>query len=389
MLDPVGAFCAHGQSERRGRAGGPLDGLTFGVKDLFDVAGLPTGAGSPDWLATHPVPARTASVVQRLLDAGAVMRGKTHTDEIAWSLAGQNAHYGTPINTAAPDRIPGGSSSGSAAAVAAGLVDFALGSDTGGSVRLPASFCGVYGIRTTHGAIPMDGAVPLAPSYDSAGWFARDARVFARVGAVLLPPAPPATRLLIAADLFERAGAPVRAALAGAVARIEALLGPATAIRVTDAPDWREVFRVIQAAEAWTAHGAWVTAVRPNFGPGVRERFEGAAHIPPVDVAAARLRRAAIASALRECVPPGTLLLLPSAPGIAPRRDAGPDEVEASRRAAMDLLCPAGHAGLPQVSLPLGLLDGCPVGLGVIGWPGGDTALLHLGQEIGALPGSR
>ena len=381
MRDSVGAFCDHGWGERRTRDDGPLAGLRFAVKDFFDVAGVPTGAGSPDWLASHPAPTRTASVVQRLLDAGATMVGKTHTDELAWSLAGQNAHYGTPINSAAPDRIPGGSSSGSAAATAAGLVDFALGSDTGGSVRLPASFCGVYGIRTSHGAIPLDGAVPLASSYDSAGWFARDPAVFARVGAVLLPPAQAPSRLLMAADLFEQAGPAVAAALQDGVRRVESVLGAATPIHLGATPEWREVFRLIQASEAWAAHGAWVTATRPQFGPGVRERFEAASRLDPAAVAQARVRRSEIAATLRGLMAPGTLLLLPVAPGIAPLRDAGPAETEVFRQASLSLLCPAGHAGLPQVSLPVGTLDGCPVGLGVAAWPGGDTALLQLAQD--------
>lgn len=382
MRDTVGAFCAHGMGERRTRGEGPLAELRFGVKDLFDVAGVPTGAGSPDWLASHPVPTRTASVVQRLLDAGATMVGKTQTDEIAWSLAGQNAHYGTPMNSAAPDRIPGGSSSGSAAATAAGLVDFALGSDTGGSVRLPASFCGIYGIRTTHGAIALDGAVPLAPSYDCVGWFARDAGVFGLVGDVLLPPAQVASRLLIAADLFELVGPAVTSALQDGVRRVEAVLGAAVPVRLGAAPGWREVFRLIQTSEAWAAHGDWVAAVRPGFGPGVRERFEAAPGLDPAAVADARLRRAEIAAGLRDLMTPGTVLLLPVAPGIAPLRAAGSVETESFRQASLDLLCPAGHAGLPQVSMPLGTIDGCPVGLGVAGWAGGDTALLQLVRDV-------
>jgi amidase len=166
----------------KGTPGGPLAGLTFGVKDIYDIAGHKSGFGSPDWLRTHDAAARTAPVVQRLLDAGADMVGKTHTDEITWSLNGENAHYGTPVNVNAPGRIPGGSSSGSAAAVAGGLCDFALGSDTGGSVRAPASFCGIYGIRPTHGRVSLEGACPLAPSFDTCGWFARSAEVLERVG---------------------------------------------------------------------------------------------------------------------------------------------------------------------------------------------------------------
>ena len=144
---PINAFVTDCEIASRHASDGPLSGMTFGVKDLLDVAGVPTGAGNPDWRRTHAVPERTAPSVARLLDAGARLVGKTITDELAWDLDGENAHHGTPVNVAAPGRIPGGSSSGSAAATAAGLCDFAIGTDTGGSVRLPASFCGLYGIR--------------------------------------------------------------------------------------------------------------------------------------------------------------------------------------------------------------------------------------------------
>ncbi len=182
---------------------GPLFGLSMGVKDIIDVVGYPTGCGSPLKRAESLPAARSASFVQRLLDAGAEFVGKTQTDELAYSLMGENTHYGAPRNPAAPDRLAGGSSSGSASATASGSIDIGLGSDTGGSVRAPASFCGILGIRTTHGAIPLDGFTPLAPSYDTAGWFARDPSTFAAVGAVLLPPSPrPDGPLLIAEDAF-------------------------------------------------------------------------------------------------------------------------------------------------------------------------------------------
>src|SRR5688572_8418558 len=184
--DNIQAFCRHTHVEMQGAGSGPLAGLTFAAKDIYDVAGAKTGFGCPDWLRTHEPAARTAPAVQRLLDAGAHLVGKTHTEEMAWSLTGENAHYGTPVNVNAPGRVPGGSSSGSAAAVAAGVVDFAIGSDTGGSVRLPASYCGILGMRPTHGRISLEGVCPLAPSFDTCGWFARDAGVFERVGRVLL-----------------------------------------------------------------------------------------------------------------------------------------------------------------------------------------------------------
>ena len=183
--DRLGAFCRHTHVEMKGASHGPLLGLKFAVKDIYDVAAHRTGFGNPDWLRTHGPAAQTAPVVQRLLDAGADLVGKTHTDELTWSFTGENAHYGAPVNVNAPGRITGGSSSGSASAVAAGVVDFAVGSDTGGSVRLPASFCGILGMRPTHGRIPLDGVCPLAPSFDTCGWFARDAGVFERVGRTL------------------------------------------------------------------------------------------------------------------------------------------------------------------------------------------------------------
>src|SRR3989442_3232505 len=165
---------------------GPLTGLTFAGKDLFDVAGHPTGGGNPDWARQHPVPTRHAWAVQRLLDAGATLIGKTVTDEVSLGILGENPFDGTPLNPKAPDRVPGGSSSGSASAVAQGLCDVALGTDTGGSVRVPASFCGLYGIRPTHSRLDLNRMMAQAPSSDTTGWFARDAKTFARVSEVML-----------------------------------------------------------------------------------------------------------------------------------------------------------------------------------------------------------
>src|SRR6516165_2935265 len=199
--DDLGAFVPGPRLRIEGKPDGPLSGLTFAAKDLFDVAGHPTGGGNPDWTAWNPVPTRHAWAVARLLDAGATLIGKTITDEVSLGIAGENAFYGTPINPRAPGRVPGGSSSGSAAAVAGGLCDTALGTDTGGSVRVPASFCGLYGIRPTHARIPVTGMLPQAPSSDTTGWFARNAGIFARVSAVMLGEDIPAVlprRLIVA-----------------------------------------------------------------------------------------------------------------------------------------------------------------------------------------------
>ena len=385
--DTIGAFCRHTHVELGGAASGPLAGLTFGAKDIYDVAGHKTGFGSPDWLATHEAASATAPAVQRVLDAGARMVGKTHTDELTYSLNGENAHYGTPVNVNAPGRIPGGSSSGSAAAVAAALVDFALGSDTGGSVRAPASFCGIYGMRPTHGRIPLDGVCPLAASFDTAGWFARDAALLERVGRVLLADevaAPQPARWLLAQDAFALAGEAVTAALQPAVDRVAALLGEPRPVTVANEglPQWFEVFRVLQGAEVWAQHGAWVTRENPALGPGVRQRMQWAATVTASDAAPARQQREEIARRMHVLLDNNAVLVLPTLPGIAPLRNTPPAESDEFRARALSLLCIAGLARLPQISLPVAKLDGCPLGLSLIAARGGDTMLLELARRL-------
>ena len=385
--DTLNAFCRHTHVAVSGTGRGPLAGLTFGVKDIYDIAGHKTGFGSPDWLRTHEPAARTAPVVERLLDAGADAVGKTQTDELTYSLQGENAHYGTPVNVNAPGRIPGGSSSGSAAAVAGGLCDFALGSDTGGSVRAPASFCGVYGIRPTHGRISLEGACPLAPSFDTCGWFARDPATLERVGQVLLPDASVETpqRLLLAQDAFALAGSAVRQALEPAMRRVQALLGAPQAVTVAGeglSEWWFQLFRVLQGAEVWAQHGAWVTRVKPELGPGVRQRIEWTGTIDPAEIPPAKARREEITQRMAGLLKGGAVLLQPTLPGIAPPCNSAPAATEDLRARAMSLLCIAGLARLPQVTLPLAQLDGCPLGLSLIGAPGTDSMLLALATAV-------
>ena len=378
--DPYNAFCRHGHVELAGAPGGPLSGLTMAVKDVFDIAGCRTGNGHPLWLETHEPAAATASAVARLVEAGADMVGKTHTDELAYSLNGENVHYGTPTNPKAPDRIPGGSSSGSAVAVAGGLVDFALGTDCGGSVRLPASYCGIYGLRTSHGIVPTDGVAKLAPSFDTVGWFARDSALMRRIGSVLLPPddggAP--ERLILAIDAFAAVPEDVAAALALAVER----LAKGVAIRSESvvasgaSAGWAQTFRVLQGAEIAIQHHAWIDRHRPEFGPGVRERFAWTRTIDPSEVARAAVERVEIAGRLDALLGADAFLLLPTGPGVAPRVGTPAAELEAFRARAFALLCIAGLARLPQISLPLGSVEGLPVGLSVIAPRGRDRALL-------------
>jgi amidase len=378
--DPLNAFCRYDEVGIEGSATGSLLGCSFAVKDVFDIAGHRTGNGHPLWLETHPPAERTASVVERLLAAGARLVGKTYCDEMTYSINGENVHYGTPVNPKAPGRIPGGSSSGSAAAVSGSLVDFALGTDCGGSVRIPASYCGIYGIRTTHGLVPADGVVPLATSFDTVGWFSRSASLMRRVGTVLLPPAMPFVprRLLIATDAFAAVDPAIAAALTSAIETVAASIAQTARVKVYigDSAEWRSTFRVLQGAEIRAQHGAWIDRYRPEFGPGIRERFAWTATITAAEVAAAMPGREAVARHMEHLLGDDAMLCLPTAPGIAPRLNTPPAELEVFRGNAFALLSIAGLARLPQISLPLGTFDGCPLGLSMIGPRGCDRGML-------------
>ena len=385
---PGGFFVPHDLKEPlKGAAAGPLAGLTAAVKDMYDIAGTRTGGGNPQWLAAQQPAAKHAGAVARLIDAGATILGKTVCDEFFYSVSGANAHYGTPANLRAPGRLPGGSSAGSAAATAAGVCDLALGSDTGGSIRIPASQCGIYGLRPTHGRIALSGVMAMAPSFDVPGWFAASPGVFRKAGAVLLDHArvdAPVGRLLIADDAFEQADAAVAALHMRVLDRAKDALPTPPRVRI--APDgfdpWREAFRIVQAYETWATFGDFITHHRPALGPGIKERMAFAATVSAADCEAARKLLALARAHVRALVPPGTVLALPSAPSIAPRIDTPAEVQEDFRARVMRLTCTAGLSGLPQVSIPVGTVDGCPVGLSFIGWAGGDEALLDLAVKL-------
>ena len=382
--DPLNAFIPFDRVQLAGAPAGPLKGVRFAAKDLYDVAGHVTGCGNPDWLATHGPATATAPAVAQMLAAGAELVGKTITDELAYSLNGQNFHYGTPVNVNAPGRIPCGSSSGSASAVAGGAVDTALGTDTGGSVRVPAGVCGIYGIRPTHGRISLEGVNPLAPSFDTAGWFAREASLLERVGAVLLGDdtaslSPGAARI---SDAFAMAEPTVQAALEPLAARAEALLGRRPSVEIGALPDWMIVFRKLQAREIWATHGAWIEKVLPRFGPEVAAHMEWArsvAHQPPADEAD---RRRAFTARLAAILGSVGILLLPTAPDIAPLRGLEGQNSQSFRDRTLSMTGIASMARLPQINIPAGRVNGCPVGLSLIGPRGSDRALLALAVQL-------
>jgi amidase len=366
---------------------GPLAGLTAVLKDMYAVAGERAGGGNPDLLAAAPVAGANAPTVQQLLDAGASIVGKVICEEFFYSVTGANAHYGTPVNARAPGRLPGGSSSGSAAAVGVGICDIALGSDTGGSVRIPASFNGIYGLRPTLGRVNAAGVMDMAPSFDVPGWFAATPGVFRNVGAVLLDDRQVAAaieRVIVLEDAFAEADAPLADALRTLLEFMADDLPPIAHAKI--APDgfdpWREAMRILQAREVWQTFGAFVTRHHPKMGPGIRERMAFAATVTQEQAAVANEVRVRAVAHIRQSAPPGTVLALPTAPCIAPRVDTPEPELDHYRSRVMRLTCTASLAGLPQVSIPAVLIDGCPAGLSFIGWPGGDEALLDLAVRL-------
>lgn len=366
---------------------GPLSGLTFMAKDLFDIEGYVTGAGNPDWARTHPPAKSHAWVVQALLEAGADLTGKTMTDEISLGFFGENAFYGTPTNPRSPRRVPGGSSSGSASAVAQGLCDIALGTDTGGSVRIPASYCGLYGLRPTHGRLSVDGMLPQAPSSDTLGWFTRDAKTMARVAETLFGASVPAElpkELVVATDMFEFCDASSRDALQPALARLTKLIGQRRNVQL--APEgittWAQAQRNIQLAEAWETFGAWVNAENPCFAFLVSRALQYGATVTSSERESASKVRSSVRARMASLIPTGTVLCLPTAPGIAPLRGETLDALSEQRDRINCACCLGGLAGHPQLNLPLAEVEGAPVGLSIVAGRGEDLTTITVAAAL-------
>ena len=380
--DTVNAFIVGPAVLAKGAPHGPLAGLTLAVKDLFDVAGYRTGAGNPDWLSDGAPATETASAVRQLVDAGATLVGKTHTDELAYSIAGTNVHYGMPANANAPGHVPGGSSSGSAAAVAAGLVDIALGTDTGGSIRVPASYCGVFGFRPSWGRVAAHGLLPLALSYDTVGLFARDAQILERAATALLSGPSNSggvTSMVMAADAWALADADVAQALGEAVRSTGlAMERVDLAGEMGGLEAWVRTFRTIQGAEAWAAWGPWIRSRKPHLGPGVAARFAAGSRVTPADLDAARALRPRITERVRSVLQGGKVLIIPSACGPAPTPERARTDRDDIRERTLRLTCIAGNAGAPVVSVPAATVNDLPVGLSLIGAPGTDESVLRL-----------
>lgn len=351
---------------------GALDGETVAVKDLYAVAGQRVGAGNPTWLHHATPEPDHAWAVQQLLVNGAAVRGIARTDEFAYSLAGTNAHHGTPPNPKAPHRISGGSSSGSASAVSMGHATIGLGTDTGGSIRVPAAYQGLWGIRTTHGVVPTGGLLPLAPSFDAVGWLTRSPDLLARAGAVLLPGDTASVGEVVTSSELMALAEPDVAAAVGEFG--------GAALEWPDMAGWLAAFQALQAWEAWQVHGEWLAGRLDTLGPDVRSRFERASSVTADEAAQAAGDVARIRSEIREQLG-DRVLLLPSTSSVAPPVN-DPGALDAVRQATMQLTCIAGIGGLPAVNIPVTTAEGLPAGACLVGPAGSDQALIALAAEL-------
>ena len=386
MRDASRSFMPYPFNKVEHAAHGPLNGLTFAVKDLFDVTGYPTGGGNPHILALSGVKKNTAPAVQQLLNAGARFVGKTHTNELAFSMSGQNIHYGTPCNGAAHDRLPGGSSSGSASAVSNSLCDIALGTDTGGSVRAPASYCGLFGLRPTHGRISLQGCQPLAPSMDTCGFFASKAEHFSAAATCLLgedPITPLEIQLVSDRNHFRSLPIESKNALTPVLHNISKLWGDIAPLQglTAQAENIFQTFRTIQGYEAWQAQGKTIERYGLSLGPDVAARFEFGRGVTEGGYHKAVTKRKQFTTWWEQQLA-GRILVLPTVPEIAPLLSASAEQIEATRRLSQDLLIIAVMTGAPQVTVPMTLVNGCPLGISFLGPRGSDQQLIEMAVTL-------
>ena len=375
---------------------GPLSGMGVAVKDLYAVAGQRVGAGNPAYLAESPVQEHSAPAVQRLLDAGADVIGIAQTDEFAYSLAGANAHYGTPPNPRAPGRVPGGSSSGPASAVASTQATIGLGTDTAGSIRIPSAYQGLWGLRTTHGRISREGVHPLSESFDTVGWMTRDAQAMDAVTHAMLPDRDTAT-LSGEVAVCVLPSQMVDADVAEAFGRSCDLMRNATLVSGRARPDmWDEltldadmfdgfldIFSVVRGYEAWQANGGWVRGHFDAIAPDIAQRFRNDALI---DETAYRqgLERLERSRAMVRSLVGARVLLMPTAATVAPTltEQDNPDTAARTRKQTIRLTSLAGIGGLPALTMPIATAQGLPCGVCLIGPAGSDKALVAFGKEL-------
>lgn len=389
----------------------PLTGLSFAVSDLFDIEGYVTGFGHPEWVRSHDAASRTSTVVSTLVEGGATCVGKTVVDEFAYSINGTNRHYDTPANPAAPPRVPGGSSSGAAVAVAANIVDFSLGIDTVGGVRVPSAFCGILGFRPSYGAVSHMGIVPISTSLDTVGWFARDPNILRRVGHVLLQLPFGAQRsprqIIIADDCFELLKIPVDRVVQVVIKSTEKLFGrqvlkhenlgeyfhpkvPSlkgfhktngelknSSIRMV-----ANVMRLLQRLEFKSNHNEWIESVKPILDPDISAEIGETLEIAETVVENCKSLRNEMRSAINSLLKDDGILVIPTTAYPPPKLGGKEMLTEDYQNSAFSLLSIASVSGCCQVTVPLGYYDKCPTSVSFIARHGGDRFLLDTVQNM-------
>ena len=385
--DALQAFVRENHIALKGSGTGELNGLTFAAKDVFKIRGSTYSNGHPDWLRTHEPDDFTSSTIQRLLDNGADLVGKTVCDELCFSISGENWNYGSPLNPHDPRRFTGGSSSGSGAATSGGLVDFALGSDCLGSVRVPASYTGVFGTRPTYNRVPSDGEAEYCPSMDVFGYMASDPEIFRKVSRVILGEDPHPVKLrklIIAKDCFNAVSPQVYADLKPAIDHIAANLTSVEEREISPEglDKWITVFQQVQGYEVWRSYGGWVRAHRPILSRGPRERLAWASTITLQDYYAGLAEMQEISKHIRDMLANGEVLVMPTAASVAPLRTTPLEEINATRLQSTYLLCVSPLSGVPQMTLPMVMQNDLPLGLSLLSGFNTDLALANFAADM-------
>jgi aspartyl-tRNA(Asn)/glutamyl-tRNA(Gln) amidotransferase subunit A len=371
----------------------PLAGMPICVKDIVDVAGMPTTAGAAGWVR-HPD--RDATVVARLRAAGAVVVGKGNTNEFACGIDGRNPHKGDCHNPWDPTRLTGGSSSGPAAAVAAEMAEGGVGTDTSGSIRLPAALCGVVGIRPTRGLVPADGVVPLAWSLDAIGPIAGDVATAALLLDVFagrqVSPAPRADvagmRFGLMTELMELAEEPVAEAIGEALVGLREAGAEIVEVRLPDLARAATIHRIVQCCEVAAAHAPWFERQRDRYAPEVRARIEPGYALGAETYLRAQRHRRLLTREFAATMAGLDALVGPASPVLAPPIEAEELTIRGERRptraALLACAMPFSQLDCPALSVPVGLREGLPVGLQVLGRPHAEPVLLRIAAVVEA-----
>ncbi|KAH7528570.1 hypothetical protein FEM48_Zijuj05G0086000 [Ziziphus jujuba var. spinosa] len=379
----------------------------------FEIDGHVTGFGHPDWARTHEAASGTSPVVSSLVEGGATCIGKTVVDELSNGISGENKHYGTPTNPAAHPRMPGGSSSGSAVAVAANLVDFSLGIDTVGGVRLPAGFCGVMGFRPSYGVVSNMGIIPVSTSLDTVGWFAKDHNILRRVGHVLLQLPYAVQRnprqIIIADDCFQLVKIPADRIVQVVIKSTEKVfgrqvlkhenLGSYLSSKVPSLKEFQskktngqlkkssltllaDIMRFLERHEFKHNHGEWINSVKPVLVPYLSSQLHETLETTDTEVEKCKLIRNEMRLAISSLLKDDGILVIPTTADPPPKLGGKEIYSEDFQSRSFSLLSIASISGCCQVTVPVGSHDNCPVSVSFIARHGGDRFLLDTLQNM-------